>query len=104
MSQWGFAYPWVEQGDEWSRAWGGPQAHWFGSILPRIHPFLPTDTILEIGPGFGRWTYFLKEYCKRLVVVDLNGTCLESCKKRFGTQSNITYYQNDGMSLDMLAD
>ena len=31
-------------------------SQWFGLIFPRIHAFLPTGTILEIAPGFGRWT------------------------------------------------
>ena len=28
--------------------------------------FVPTGTILEIAPGFGRWTTYLKKYCETL--------------------------------------
>ncbi|MEK6280890.1 MAG: hypothetical protein AABN95_11100 [Acidobacteriota bacterium] len=30
--------------------------------LPRIHPFIPVGTILEIAPGYGRWTHYLKDW------------------------------------------
>src|SRR4030095_8370524 len=46
------------RGEEWSSAWGGSEAQWLGAIFLRIRAFIPTDTILEIAPGFGRWTNF----------------------------------------------
>ncbi len=58
---WDFTYPWTKQGDEWSLAWGGVVQQWYWVLLPRIHAFVPAGTILEIGPGFGRWTQFLKD-------------------------------------------
>jgi ubiquinone/menaquinone biosynthesis C-methylase UbiE len=95
---------WSKQGDEWSNYWGGPDMQWYGMILPRIHSFLPVKKILEIAPGYGRWTQFLKNLCGELVVVDLSGTCIEACRKRFSDSSNISYYVNDGKSLDMISD
>lgn len=77
---------------------------WFGTLLPRIHQFLPASTILEIAPGFGRWTQFLKEWCQELIVVDLSTQCIEACRKRFAGCSRITYHVNDGQSLAMIAD
>ncbi len=68
---WKRDYSWPKQGDEWSASWGGADMQWHRTILPRIHAFLPADTILEIAPGFGRWTQYLKDRCHRLVVVDL---------------------------------
>ncbi len=101
---WGQDYVWTEQGDEWSRPWGGVEAQWFGAILPRIHAFVPTDTILEIAPGFGRWTQYLKDVCEHLIVVDLTEKCIKVCKERFSSDSRITYYVNDGKSLNMIPD
>lgn len=49
---------------------GDTPAMWFGALLPRIHGFVPVPTILEIGPGHGRWTQYLKELAGRLVIVD----------------------------------
>ena len=104
--EWNTTSRWLKlnQGEEWSSAWGGSEAQWFGAIFPRIHTFIPTDTILEIAPGFGRWTNYLKAYCKRLVVVDLAETCIDVCKQRFASESHITYHVNDGKSLAMIPD
>jgi len=65
------SWDWSQQGDEWSASWGGTPALWHGALLPRIHSFVPTGTILEIAPGYGRWTQYLKDLCERLLVVDL---------------------------------
>jgi SAM-dependent methyltransferase len=95
---------WRLQGNDWSRGWGGTELLWWGTILPRIHAFVPTEAILEIAPGFGRCTQYLKDLCQHLTVVDLTEKCIEACKQRFSSCSHITYYVNDGKSLDMIAD
>jgi Methyltransferase domain len=99
---WDVDYSWPENGDEWSAKWGGAEAQWFETLLPRIHPFLPAGTILEIAPGHGRWTQFLKDCCDELVVVDLAAHCIDACRRRFSTCSHISYHVNDGRSLAML--
>jgi SAM-dependent methyltransferase len=106
LSIWGGRYEWPEGGDEWSQAWGGEDAQWFGTILPRVQAFV-TDrdgaardqVILEIAPGHGRWTKYLKELCRRLIVVDLAPSCIEACRRRFATERHIEYLVNDGRSL-----
>jgi len=103
-SKWGDTYSWPKQGDEWSKPWGGAEMQWYVAILPRIHQFVPTDSILEIAPGHGRWTQFLKELCSSLVIVDLSESCIEACKNRFSTSKNIQYWVNDGKSLAMVPD
>jgi ubiquinone/menaquinone biosynthesis C-methylase UbiE len=101
---WDKNYEWIQQGEEWSSEWGGSEAQWFGTIFPRVHGFVPTGTILEIAPGFGRWTTYLKKYCDRLIVVDLAENCIRACQQRFASDSHITYYVNDGKSLAMIGD
>jgi len=101
---WDVTYPWTRQGDEWSAAWGGVDQQWYWVLLPRIHAFVPTGTILEIGPGFGRWTQFLKDLCENLIIIDLSEKGIETCKQRFDTCSNITYHVNDGKSLEEIPD
>lgn len=103
-SLWDGTYDWSEAGDEWSATWGGPDQQWYFSILPRIHEFVPVETILEIAPGFGRWTQFLKGLCGRLVVVDMAESCIEGCRRRFASETHIEYHVNDGRSLEMVAD
>ncbi|HEX3048661.1 MAG TPA: class I SAM-dependent methyltransferase [Bacillota bacterium] len=95
-------YDWTQLGDEWSEPWGGSDYLWFGTIMPRICRFLPAKTILEIAPGYGRCTQFLRFNCEKLIVVDVTPNCIDFCKERFKTATNIDYYVNDGRSLNML--
>lgn len=97
-------YVWEEAGEEWSVPWGGSAPQWHGSILPRIADWLPASNILEIAPGFGRWTYYLQEHCEQLVLVDLSATCIEACEQRFAEKSNFRFHVNDGKSLAMVED
>jgi len=101
---WTTSWDWSAEGDEWSSWWGGTQAMWFGALLPRINSFLPAGTILELGPGYGRWSQCLKDLCERLVLVDLVESCIDHCRQRFAGASNIEYHVNDGRSLDAIAD
>src|SRR5262249_813227 len=100
---WYNVYDWSERGEEWSIAWGGSEPQWFGSFYPRMHRYLPAPTILEIAPGFGRWTRFLTRNCKRLIGVDLSKVCIEASRKRFAGKP-AEFHANDGTSLDMVAD
>jgi ubiquinone/menaquinone biosynthesis C-methylase UbiE len=104
--EWGNPQTWEKyrEGDSWSSRWGNPDNQWVWTIFPRIHRYVPTGRILEIAPGFGRWTAYLKELCKELLVVDLNELCIQRCKERFSFSKNIAYYVNDGKTLDMIPD
>lgn len=101
---WGKDYDWGQGGEEWSGAWGGSSMQWRWSLLPRIDAFIPASTILEIAPGFGRWTEYLQHYCDRLIGVDLNANCISACKTRFGHLKKLEFFQNDGRLLKMVAD
>ena len=97
-------YDWKNAGEEWSEPWGSSAAQWHGAIFPRIRDCLPTGTILEIAPGFGRWTNYLKDYCQQLWIVDRVEECIEACRQRFAGDSRLGYYVNDGRSLSMFPD
>jgi SAM-dependent methyltransferase len=97
-------YSWPEEGDEWSKSWGSAKMQWNITILPRIQTFLPSKNVLELAPGFGRWTQFLKNYSENLYLVDFSEKCINNCKKRFVDESNIKYFVNDGLHLDMIED
>src|SRR2546427_10734240 len=101
---WNETYTWEERGDEWSRSWGSPSAQWYGTILPRIRAFVPAHTILEIAPGFGRWTQFLIPLSDDMILVDLSTKCIEACRSRFASYPRVRYHVNDGRSLDMVED
>lgn len=95
---------WSRQGDEWSNPWGSTASAWYAMLLPRIHNWLPCGTILEIAPGFGRWTQFLKDYSRHLIGVDLVQECIAACRQRFSSTENVEFFVNDGRSLAMIPD
>jgi len=103
---WDREFDWAAEqgGEDWSRQWGNSETQWHWTLLPRVHRFLPAATILEIGPGHGRWTVFLKPLCSRLILVDLSASCIEACRRRFGPDPAVEYHVTDGASLDMVAD
>jgi SAM-dependent methyltransferase len=104
LAIWSSDWDWSQRGDEWSWWWGDTAALWTGVLLPRIHAFVPTGSILEIAPGYGRWTQFLKDLCTQLTIVDLTQGCIDHCRERFADATNIDYHVNDGRSLDMVED
>jgi SAM-dependent methyltransferase len=95
---------WTTAGEEWSGEWGDSEAQWFGSLYPRLHRLLPAETILEIAPGFGRWTKFLLPLCRNYIGMDLSQSCIEACRNRFADYSHARFLQNDGLSLPTVAD
>lgn len=98
---WDGDYNWARRGEEWSDPWGSSEAQWFGSLYPRLHCFLPVMNLLEIAPGFGRWTHYLLEHVKgHYTGVDLSQTCVDHCKARFSGLNNAKFLINDGLSLD----
>lgn len=99
---WGTHYDWKDQGEEWSSAWGSSEAQWFGTLYPRLHRYLPAPTILEIAPGFGRWTRFLLPQCNHYYGVDLSPACIDHCTRRFARASQARFVKNDGKSLAFL--
>lgn len=97
-------YDWKDAGEEWSERWGTSAAQWSGTIFPRIRHCLPAGTLLEIGPGYGRWTHYLKDHCQHLIVVDRAAECIEACHARFANDPRIAAYVNEGGSLSMIPD
>jgi SAM-dependent methyltransferase len=98
------AYDWRQGGDEWSEVWGGSESLWWGTLFPRVRHYLPAGTLLEIAPGYGRFTRFLKDHCERLIGVDLTARCVEACRERFAGDPRLSFHVNDGTSLPMVED
>jgi len=104
LKAWNNDYDWCLNGDEWSQRWGSARAEWYGSIYPRVHPFLPASAVLELAPGFGRWTEFLLGHCDTLIGIDVAPRCIEACRKRFADHPGASFEINDGKSVPMVAD
>jgi ubiquinone/menaquinone biosynthesis C-methylase UbiE len=101
---WDGSYNWAERGDEWSAFWGGPSFQWYASLLPRLQGFLPCSSIVEIAPGFGRWTHFLKDHCQELIGIDLSAECISACKERFKDYPHLSFSVNEGKALTGVED
>lgn len=97
-------YEWPEGGDEWSVVWGGADNQWWGTLYPRLRHLLPAGRVLEIAPGYGRFTAFLADHCASLIGVDLSPRCVEACRSRFAGRPALSFHVNDGVSLPMVAD
>lgn len=94
---------WRQGGEHWAEDWGGSKNQWIGTILPRIISFLPANKIVELGPGHGRISVFLNDYCKKLDLVDLCPNCIEICKAKFAGNNKIQYICNNGQNLGDIA-
>lgn len=95
------AYSWESGENEWNVS-----DAWKESVIEQVmlKNIQPDSAVLEIGPGFGRWTRKLIEISRHLVAVDVTEKCIAYCKRVFGQNSNAEFYLNDGRSLDMVAD
>lgn len=96
-SQW----DWSDNGEVWT-----PSIQWKHIIIDRlIVPHMKKGgTILEIGPGGGRWSETLVHIADRLILVDLCAECIEHCKKRFSKYTHVHYFENSGNDLSCIPD
>jgi SAM-dependent methyltransferase len=104
VSMWNVSYDWSQRGDEWSDAWGGPSYQWWVTLQSRIQGYLPAGRILEIAPGYGRWTHYLRDLCDELLAVDIADTAIAHCRERFAGDPRLRFEVNDGTSLAAAAD
>lgn len=94
-------YRWDRGENEWSDS-----QQWKDSVIQHVmlKNIPPGHVVLEIGPGFGRWTRKLIEISRHAVVVDVTEKCIAHCKKLFADNDNVEFHVNDGRSLDVVAD
>ncbi|MCH7951742.1 class I SAM-dependent methyltransferase [Patescibacteria group bacterium] len=85
-------------GEEWTkdvkRLKGIDPHQWKANLINKMMKKYITEgsTVLEIGPGAGRWTEILLKRVKQLLVADISERCLKICKERFKDRSNIEYF------------
>jgi SAM-dependent methyltransferase len=102
LRSWNVDFDWSHE--DWAKSWGSAADMWYGFVYPRIWRFLPAPTILEIAPGFGRWTEFLLDHCDTLIGIDIADKCIDACRQRFADRPGAIFETNDGHSLPMVAD
>jgi len=99
IAYWNKQFHWRYGGDEWSNWWGSPRAEWEATVFPRVAGYLPVFRIVEIAPGFGRWTEFLRDYADELIGVDVAKRCVKACRRRFRGDRRLRFAVNDGRTL-----
>jgi SAM-dependent methyltransferase len=90
-------HDWSRLGEEWTdgariRKGLDPQ-EWKNALVDgMLRKHVPAGgTVLEIGPGGGRWTEFLQPLAQRLILADISEKCLSLCEERFQACDNIEY-------------
>lgn len=80
------------------------QKQWDGVIWPIIQN-LDFQHVLELAPGHGRNTEFLRRLATSITLVDVNPNCTEACRARFGDRfegCQFRYFVTTGDSLAMI--
>ena len=109
VEMWGEKHHWVKDGDEWSgqaESCNVPYQEWKQSVVDEfLAPAIRSDmNVLEIAPGHGRWSEQILYFCKNLILVDLNQSCIDVCKKKFSSWKSVEYIVTDGKSLPGILD
>jgi SAM-dependent methyltransferase len=94
-------WDWSARGEEWTASPDWTQALIDDVLLPTIPP---GGTVLEIGPGGGRWSAVLAPRAERLVLVDVTPRVLELCRERLGDLPHVAYVRSHGSDLPGVAD
>ena len=104
LAQWD-SYSWEHGGEEWSEPWGTSAYQWSITIYPRLIGVFPAYRIVEIAPGFGRWTPFLLGESSFYVGIDISPRCISFCQRTFGRIPNRPrFLVGDGTSLPGVED
>jgi SAM-dependent methyltransferase len=87
---------WSTGGEEWT-----PSDEWKQGLIEEF--MIPNvregGTVVEIGPGGGRWTEVLQRRAGRLIVTDVSERSIEFCRDRFRDCKNIDYLLGDGRTV-----
>jgi SAM-dependent methyltransferase len=90
------AWDWSAGGEEWSASESSKQS----LIRAVLDVEVPRNSsILEIGPGGGRWTAALLDRACDYVGIDISAACVEHCRKRFGSHSHASFLLGSGSDL-----
>ena len=102
-------YEWHD-GNVWTsgveRLRGVPNEEWASQMMRKLvlDHTVEGSTVLEIGPGSGRWSAYLQPACDRLILIDVSGKAIDLCRRRFATATNIEYHVSADGSLTTIDD
>lgn len=94
-------WDWTGRGEEWTAS-----PEWKQALIDDVLLAWVPDgvSVLEIGPGAGRWSEVLQPRARRLVLVDVSPRPLELCRERFAAAENVEYVLSAGNDLPSVAD
>jgi ubiquinone/menaquinone biosynthesis C-methylase UbiE len=92
---------WKKGGEEWTVSADWKQSVIYDILLKYI---APGKTILEIGPGAGRWTEVLQPMAEVLIAVDISPKAIDLCRKKFASAGNVQLYLTNDSTLGFIAD
>jgi ubiquinone/menaquinone biosynthesis C-methylase UbiE len=94
-------WDWSSLGEEWTASEEWKQGLVDEVLLPRV----PSGgTVLEIGPGGGRWSVILAERADRLILVDVSPRVLEVARQRLDDAPHVSYVRSAGSDLPRVED
>ena len=94
-------WDWSRLGEEWTASEPWKQALVDEVLLPTIPA---GGTVVEIGPGGGRWSVLLAPRSERLVLVDVAQRPLDLVAERLRDAGNVEYVLTDGSAVADVAD
>ena len=89
-------WDWSSLGEEWTASPEWKQAL-IDEVLLRVIP--EGGTVLEIGPGGGRWSVVLAPRAERLVLVDVAQRVLDLSRERLGPLDTVSCVLSSGSDL-----
>jgi ubiquinone/menaquinone biosynthesis C-methylase UbiE len=94
------SWNWSTAGEEWSVS-----PTWKQSLTRCVlQKYVPSDSsILEIGPGGGRWTEALLDRARKYSGVDISSACVAHCRSRFAHEPHANFFVGSGSNLAMIA-
>jgi cyclopropane fatty-acyl-phospholipid synthase-like methyltransferase len=102
-------YDWSQSGEEWTNDVadyrGLDPAAWKQSLIEEVMKRYVArgSTVLEIGPGAGRWTEHLLAIAGVVHAADISKRCLALCEDRFGARANLRLHWIEDGGLPSIA-
>ena len=95
------SWDWSAAGKEWTVS-----DAWYESLIRNVlRRWIPSgSSVLEIGPGAGRWSEPLIDLAGRYVGVDVSTGAIEFCRKRFRDARDAEFMVGSGTDLSGVAD
>lgn len=89
-------WDWSAAGEEWT-----PSEEWKQSVLACVlRPNIDVaGTVVEIGPGGGRWTEELQRRAAKVIGLDISQACVDTCRERFKGCDNVEFHVSSGTDL-----